>query len=482
MQTIYNKVNNTFLLLFILVFFIQCEKDYIPNENLYHYHRENYQPINCYNEITDWSELFQDSLITIPELIQIPQVDSSYIDWTNNKFNRIDIRSLTSSNFSDLQCFKNYIGNRSIVQLGESSHGSREYSQIKVRLIKFLHEEMGFNVIAFESGFFECYYTNDNIQQFPVYPAMQNSIFWIWGTPELRDLFLYIKNTHSTNNPLNLAGFDCQFSSRNNSIILHPTFLYDVLSEIDSIQAYIYKGFDSVVIQNMLCWNQTYLSQYKDSINYTFYEIVNYIDNNVNELMLLFSENPEIPFVLKQSVLNLIAYMDFIISYNSLYINPVSVRIRDSTMASNVIFIKEKLYPQKKLIIWAHNYHIANSSYLHAVSPDIKVMGNWLHEKYTYDLYTIGAYMLRGKTKYNESFIDVQLPVSPNSVEAILYYTKKKYCFIDLANQNYCSSNRWMFNLITAKYEGFASESMIIRNVYDGLIFIDSSSVPVYLP
>jgi len=480
------KTNNKYYyfiaMLLGLFVFIQCEKDYIPNENPYHSHREDYQPTNCWTEISDWTNLLPDSLMTIPEFSQIPQIDSNYINWLNNKYNRVDFRSLTSSNFSDLQCLKNYIGNRSVVQLGESSHGTKEYSQIKVRLIKFLHEEMGFDVIAFESGFFECFYTNENIPQIPVYPAMQNSIFWIWGTPELRDLFLYIKNTHSTNNPLILAGFDCQFSSKNNSILLHPTFLFDILKEIDSIQAVVYKDFDSIVIQNMLGWNQAYLSQYKDSINVTYYEIVNYIDNHINELMPLFSENPEIPIVLKQSVLNLIAYMDFIISYNSLYINPISVRIRDSTMASNVFFIKDKLYPQKKLIIWAHNYHIANSSYLHAISPDIKVMGNWLHEKYNSDLYTIGTYMLRGKTKYKESVIDVQLPVSSNSLEAILYHCRKKTLFVDLLHQQQCSGNKWMFNTITAKYSGFANESMIIRNVYDGIIFIDSSSVPDYLP
>ena len=33
----------------------------------------------------------------------------------------------------------------------------REFNHAKVRLIKFLHQQMGFDVIAFESGLFECF-------------------------------------------------------------------------------------------------------------------------------------------------------------------------------------------------------------------------------------------------------------------------------------------------------------------------------------
>jgi len=92
--------------------------------------------------------------------------------------------------------------------------------------------------------------------------------------------------------------------------------------------------------------------------------------------------------------------------------------------------------------------------------------------------------MLRGKTKtdWNWSIIDVPLPVSSNSLEAILYQCRKKSLFIDLLHQPNSIGNKWMFNTISAKSSGFANESMVIRNVYDGIVFIDSSSVPSYSP
>jgi hypothetical protein len=38
-----------------------------------------------------------------------------------------------------------------------------------------------------------------------------------------------------------------------------------------------------------------------------------------------------------------------------------------------------------------------------------------------------------------------------------------------------------MYYTITAKSSGFADEEMIIKDEYDGIIFIDTSSVPDYL-
>jgi len=75
----------------------------------------------------------------------------------------------------------------------------------------------------------------------------------------------------------------------------------------------------------------------------------------------------------------------------------------------------------------------------------------------------------------------VELPATSNSLEAILYHARKKYLFVDMLNQTYNEGNKWMYYTITAKCSGFADEEMIIRDEYDGIIFIDSSSVPDYL-
>ena len=116
-------------------------------------------PVKYCWEIDNWEGLLSDSLLLTQVEPLIPNVDTLFINWLSDKNNRIDIRSLTSENFEDIKCLKQYLTGKNLVQLGESSHSTKEYNLIKVRLIKFLHEEMGFDVIAFESGFFECFFS-----------------------------------------------------------------------------------------------------------------------------------------------------------------------------------------------------------------------------------------------------------------------------------------------------------------------------------
>jgi hypothetical protein len=66
------------------------------------------------------------------------------------------LRSLSAARYEDLKFLDDRLSGVRLVQLGESGHGVREFSQAKIRLIKYLHEHLGFDVIAFESGLYEC--------------------------------------------------------------------------------------------------------------------------------------------------------------------------------------------------------------------------------------------------------------------------------------------------------------------------------------
>jgi erythromycin esterase len=69
------------------------------------------------------------------------------------------LRSIVfDKDFSNLVFLKEQLAGQRIVQLGESSHGVREFNLLKVRLIKYMHKELGFNVLAFESGMLPCHW------------------------------------------------------------------------------------------------------------------------------------------------------------------------------------------------------------------------------------------------------------------------------------------------------------------------------------
>ena len=67
------------------------------------------------------------------------------------------VRSIDAADedFGDLEPLIDAIGSARVVQLGEPNHGAGTSFAAKVRLIKFLHRRMGFDVLVWESGFYD---------------------------------------------------------------------------------------------------------------------------------------------------------------------------------------------------------------------------------------------------------------------------------------------------------------------------------------
>lgn len=61
-----------------------------------------------------------------------------------------------NENFEDFSNLKLLLENVEIVMLGEQSHGEGTAYDTKIKLIKYLHQELGFDMLAFESGIFDC--------------------------------------------------------------------------------------------------------------------------------------------------------------------------------------------------------------------------------------------------------------------------------------------------------------------------------------
>lgn len=113
---------------------------------------------------------------------------------------------------SDLVGLKKYIGDSRIVMLGEQTHRETETLYGKLKILKFLHEEMDFNVLAFESDFYSC-------NRYQEHVAKNNSVSEIDWTKIIYPWFRinefystmdYVKGTRKTNTPIEIAGFDPQ--------------------------------------------------------------------------------------------------------------------------------------------------------------------------------------------------------------------------------------------------------------------------------
>lgn len=131
--------------------------------------------------------------------------------------NAVRVRTLdiADADFSELQPLKAMIGDARVVSLGEATHGDGATFQAKARLVRFLHQEMGFDVIAWESGFWDVQKAWSWVEAGePLVPSLQRGMFGVWSRSlQVAPLLEYVAASRSGPRPIDLVGIDMQFTS-----------------------------------------------------------------------------------------------------------------------------------------------------------------------------------------------------------------------------------------------------------------------------
>jgi len=112
--------------------------------------------------------------------------DQPAVDWI--AANAVRLKTPEAGNgFADMQPLKKIIGNARIVSLGEATHGTREFFQLKHRMLEFLASEMGFTIFSIEANMPEAYRLNDYVLNGVGDPAklLKGMYFWTWDTQEV---------------------------------------------------------------------------------------------------------------------------------------------------------------------------------------------------------------------------------------------------------------------------------------------------------
>ena len=85
-----------------------------------------------------------------------------------------------------------------------------EHTIAKVRLVEWLHHRLGFDVVAIESGFFECGYAWQRIDELSARDALYACLRFPFQHAEILPLFETIRSLRADDHPLVLAGVDPQ--------------------------------------------------------------------------------------------------------------------------------------------------------------------------------------------------------------------------------------------------------------------------------
>jgi len=357
-----------------------------------------------------------------------------------------------NENFEGYDRIKDAIGDAQIVMLGEQSHTDATTFESKIKLIKYLHQEMDFDILAFESNIYECDKAWSLIQEGqPIKETMAKAIFGIWSTlEELDPLYQYFEHQITNENPLILTGFDTQFYGQ-----LGTKYFQE------DLKLYLSNFESSENLDDEIAQLQHFLNTYGRKVKK---KVALKNIATIKKLMAIMQDG-------KTDATN--SWMQKLKSLE-IWIHDTAFKTenRDQQMAENLIALKKR-HPGKKIICWGATSHfLYNSSLIQLESKvlqklvgdhyhKVSMMGDYVKDEFGDDLYTIGFITHEGTYGHNKTKT-IGLPTT-NSVEYVIGQSPNDNYFLplqDLSLEGYLSRPLAHVNMTTD-----------IANVMDGVIF-----------
>lgn len=394
---------------------------------------------------------------------ELPQKERQKILSETKQYIRpIESISMDYENNRDLKALDSILKDNRILMLGENTHYDGSTLQAKGRLIQYLHESLGYNVVLYEAGQYDCWIMNEEMKNQTLKIPL-DSIgglglfnFW-WNNKETQPLIKYYQKTKTSSFPIELGGFDIQFSgetltskrskllkeffNKNNITIKNFPLFSKYMNELPN---FVYKGYVNRLLNE---------KQKKDLL-----KEISQLEDIVSQL----KKNPENDIYTKyfNDIRN-----NFSKAWKYESGSMKSMHFRDSLMAKNLIRQIDSVYPKEKIIVWCANIHTFSAPY----NKNYRPLGSYIKERY-------------GKTSYMLDFSSyAKLNPSQNltdkpgklAVENIFHKMKTPYFIMDL--RNIPTSSYLKKEFISTINQG-ADQNKIWSHFMDGIFFIDTNT------
>lgn len=329
----------------------------------------------------------------------------------------------------DLDPLLKAIGKARVVQLGELTHGDGTSFRIKSRVIKHLHQKAGFDVLIWEAGFVECSQLDERLKgNEPIAAAASSAVFPHWSqSKESIGVFEYARETHKTSKPLQMAGFDIQFSS--------STSGEQYLNVIDQVG----KLTNSTPLKNRLA--ELHKMPAGDTRDQAILDTA-----EATRAALIKHQSSKTQSELRQRINSFAAYDQMMKSFRRFQKSQtgeefqIGYNLREKANFDNLIWLINSKFKGRKVVVWAHNSHVSNwgaDGMYHKPAKGEVVLdstGRHLKAKLGRDLYTIGFVAQGGKWSWlGQPAISFETPPK-GSIEDDLSKSNFDHGFIDLVS------------------------------------------------
>jgi erythromycin esterase len=277
--------------------------------------------------------------------------------------NSIKQRGYPLQSKAALQPLFNHIGDARIVMLGEASHGTHEYYTWRTHISKRLIEEKGFNFIAVEGDWPDCYrlnrfvkgYDADNKSAFKALHAFNRWPTWMWANWEIVALADWLQK-HNAGLPSNKkTGF-------------YGLDVYSLWESMESIMQYLGKtdlGALKIAEEAFRCFEpykkeegQSYARASQFVPELCENEVVHLL-KEIQQKLLQYNTDYENVFSAEQNALVAVNAEKY---YRAMIKGGAhSWNVRDRHMADTLERLLKFHGEDSKAVVWAHNTHIGDA-------------------------------------------------------------------------------------------------------------------------
>lgn len=315
----------------------------------------------------------------IQSLKETPKVTLE--SYNSTKLNSTISNSSTPINFptndsilSSLDPLIAKLGDKRIVAIGESTHGTSEFYKLREGITKRLIQEKGFNMIILENPYGDIEILNSELETKPLDSLIKNHLFSIYQTEEMKSFLQWYKDNRSK---YNIRFKGCDDSNWVFYKVLADNLVGITDSKLDKLMKKLRENVTKASKAN---------SKNELKFNIDIYNNIVSIENQLQSNNALTPNIEEILFNGKNTYVN---YLNIK--------NRNRFQSRDEIMADRVSYLAKN--NNNKIIVWAHNAHISNEI---IVDNEIGIMGRDLKQEFGDDYHSIGLTTLKG----SYSFID----------------------------------------------------------------------------
>ncbi len=339
-----------------------------------------------------------------------------------------------------------------LVLLGEPNHGSKEVFSSRNELVKYLHSELGFDVILLEAGIGEVAAGAGSTR------GLWSAMFGGWRTLEFKELFDY-----STQHNIEVAGFDVQRTSGG-----FKQLLGRVAAPIDSsrwasieeqfgqVQKLLRKGQDMDAIKEK---TETLITDYQ----------------KLRESLEVLAPSEDLQMA-DRTLHNRIQFLTYMLEFRLDRDWSKRWAARDRVMAENVQWLLKNRYGGRKVIIIGHNFHISK------YSANEEVMGEFLRNELDQPMFHIGTFSGTGVYANNGGEPEALSP--PDSlrldVKHFILDMQRPMGFVSIPKRATAGSD-WLNQTLIVN-DSFIdlrrSNTLIPSRHFDALLLIRQSSMP----